>query len=173
MDHATFLDVCLDEAELARRDGAMPVGAVIVALDGSILSQGRNRVLSHGDQTAHAEVDAIRNAGTAIVDKIPEGGWVLYSSAEPCLMCLGAIILTPVKTIVWANDSVTGSAFGTLLSGDKLASGPIGTKSPLEIERIRTLTVIREPSSVHRSRSRDLLREFFTIQGNLARAQLY
>ena len=51
MDHARYLDITLEEAELARREGAAPVGAVIAAPDGTILSRGRNRVLSGGDQT--------------------------------------------------------------------------------------------------------------------------
>lgn len=173
MDQVRFLDVCLEEAELARRDGAMPVGAAIVAPDGSILSRGRNRTLSHGDQTAHAEVDAIRLAGKAIMTNAPQGGWVLYSSAEPCLMCLGAIVLTPVSTVVWASNAVTGSAYETLMWGDQVASGRGEKKATLEIERIRALKVIKEPSSAHRARSRDLLREFFIHQGNLGRAELY
>jgi len=172
MDHAGFLDICLEEAELARQAGAMPVGAVIVAPDGSILSRGRNRALTQGDQTAHAEVDAIRNAGRAIVDNVPDEGWILYSSAEPCLMCLGAIVLTPVKTVVWASDSVTGSAYHLLIR-DQTVAGADRTRTPLEAERIRALKVIKEPSEAHRSRSRAFLREFFTTQGNLARAQLY
>lgn len=172
MDHAGFLDLCLEEAELARQAGAMPVGAVIVAPDGSVLSRGRNRALTQGDQTAHAEVDAIRNAGRAIMDNVPEGGWILYSSAEPCLMCLGAIVLTPVKTVVWASDSVTGSAYH-LLMRDQAVTGEHRTSTPLEAERIRALKVIKEPSEAHRSRSRAFLREFFTTQGNMARAQLY
>jgi tRNA(Arg) A34 adenosine deaminase TadA len=173
MDHVSFLDICFEEAELARQDGAMPVGAVIVAPEGGVLSRGRNRALTDGDQTAHAEVDAIRNAGRTIMTDVPEGGWVLYSSAEPCLMCLGAIILTPISTIVWASDSVTGSAYRMLLPRNQTVAGQDRTKTPLEVERIRALTVVIEPSDAHRSRSRDLLREFFTAHGNVARAELY
>lgn len=103
------------------------------------------------------------------MDGAPEDGWVLYSSAEPCLMCLGAIVLTPIKTIVWASDAVTGSAYGLLTRTQVEARD----KTPLEAERIRALKVIQEPSDAHRSRSRAFLREFFTAQGNVARAQLY
>src|SRR5687767_14888973 len=99
MDHERFLDITLEEAELGRQEGASPVGSVVVAPDGTVLSRGRNRVLSDGDQTAHAEVDAIRNAGSAIATPPAGGGWVLYTSAEPCLMCLGAILVCPIETV--------------------------------------------------------------------------
>jgi tRNA(adenine34) deaminase len=173
LDHARFLEVCLEEAELARREGAMPVGAVIVGPDGRILSRGRNRTLSEGDQTAHAEVDAIRNARREIMTDVPDGGWILYTSSEPCLMCLGATILTHVSTIVWASDSVTGSAYRFLVTRSQVDGGQDLGHPPLEIERIKALRVVKEPSQAHRSRSRSLLREFFIAQGNEARAQLY
>ncbi len=148
MDHERFLDMTLEEAELGRGEGASPVGSVIVAPDGTVLSRGRNRVLSDGDQTAHAEVDAIRNAGAAVATPPPGGGWVLYTSAEPCLMCLGAILLCPVQTIVWATGSQLGSAYDAVRAA---AHRP---------DRLATLTVVREPSPAHQARSRALLDEF-------------
>jgi tRNA(adenine34) deaminase len=147
MDHARYLDITLEEAELGRREGAAPVGSVIVAPDGTILSRGRNRVLSEGDQTAHAEVDAIRNAGPAIATP-PGGGWLLYTSAEPCLMCLGAILLCPIQTVVWAAGGQQGSAYeATLASGYRP-------------ELLQALQVVKEPSPEHKTRSRALLDAF-------------
>jgi len=153
MDHAPYLDLTLEEAELARSEGASPVGSVIVAPDGTVLSRGRNRVLSCGDQTAHAEVDAIRNAGAAIARS---SRYVLYTSADPCVMCLGAIMLCPsIETVVWAATiSVGGSAYDAVLG------------SGHREERLQGLRVVREPSPKHRARSRALLREFYSKQGD-------
>ena len=148
MDHARYLGLACDEAETALREGASPVGSVIVAPDGTVLSRGRNRVLTEGDQSAHAEVDAIRNAGAAIATPPAAGGWILYTTAEPCLMCLGAILLCPIATIVWAAGSTTGSAYDAVL-----ATG-------YRQERMRAITVIREPSRDLLARSRALMAQF-------------
>ncbi len=157
LDHARFLDLALDEAEIARRVGSSPIGSVIVAPDGTVLSRGRNRVLPGGDQTAHAEVDAIRNAGAAIAAPPPGGGWILYTTAEPCLMCLGAILLCPIQTVVWALGSRTGSPY------DAIRATPYGK------ERLEGLTVIREPSPSHLTQSRTLIDEFRRTQAAQSR----
>jgi tRNA(adenine34) deaminase len=148
MDHARFLDLALDEADTARREGASPVGSVIVAPDGAVLSRGRNRVFGTGDQTAHAEVDAIRNAG-AVIAAPPAGGWTLYTTAEPCLMCLGAILLCPgINRVVWALGSTTGSAYDAVRT------------TGYRLERLAEIDVVREPSPERRARSLTLLDAF-------------
>lgn len=73
---------------VAGGDGG-PFGAVVVR-DGEILGEGWNRVISGNDPTAHAEVTAIR-AACAAVGSFQLPGAILYSSCEPCPMCLGAI----------------------------------------------------------------------------------
>jgi tRNA(adenine34) deaminase len=140
--------MALEEAEVALREGSPPVGSIIVAPDGTVLSRGRNRVPALGDLTAHAEVDAIRNAGAAIAAPPPGGGWILYTTAEPCLMCLGAIMLCPIQTIVWAAGSLTGSAYDTVRA------------SAYRQERMQALEVIGEPSPEHLARSRALIERF-------------
>jgi tRNA(adenine34) deaminase len=140
--------MAFDEAETALREGASPVGSVIVAPDGTVLSRGRNRVLSGGDQTAHAEIDAIRNAGAAIATPPAADGWILYTTAEPCLMCLGAILLCPIATVVWAAGSATASAYDAVLA------------TWYRQERVRAMTVIREPFPEHLARSRALMAQF-------------
>ena len=159
MDHAYYLDLTLEDAELARRDGCAPVGALVVTPDGSILSRGRNRVLSGGDQTTHAEVDAIRNAGAAVApDRTPPR--VLYTSAEPCLLCLGAILYCAIDTVVWAASSVSGSTYD------------IWRAHGLSYPRPPVLDVVREPLPDHRRRSRALLRAFALESGDVGRAEL-
>ena len=79
--------------ELARRsmleDGGGPFGAIVVK-DGVILAEGMNQVVSGTDPTAHAEVQAIRSACKKLGSHQLHG-CIIYSSCEPCPMCLGAI----------------------------------------------------------------------------------
>ena len=148
MDHVRFLDIAMDEAEIALREGGSPIGSVIVDVNGTVLSRGRNRVPNTGDQTAHAEVDAIRNAGAAIMTAPPGGGWILYTTVEPCMMCLGAMLLCPISTVVWATNGSQGGAYDLARTGT------------YRRDRFDQIAVVREPSATHRDRSRALVDAF-------------
>ena len=78
-----------------------PFGAVIVDKEGNIISKGNNMVLKNNDPTAHAEVNAIREAcrklGTYDLSE-----YILYTSCEPCPMCLSAIIWANIKEVYYA-----------------------------------------------------------------------
>lgn len=63
-----FLQMALEEAEMALKENTYPVGAVIVDGNNNVIARGRNRVHPQKDITAHAEIDAIRNAGEAMFD---------------------------------------------------------------------------------------------------------
>ena len=84
-----------------------PFGAVIIDKQGNIIAKGNNQVLKNNDPTAHAEVVAIRNA----CDKLNTydlSDYILYTSCEPCPMCLSAIIWSNIKEIYYActkNDA--------------------------------------------------------------------
>ncbi|WP_375401346.1 nucleoside deaminase [uncultured Amnibacterium sp.] len=83
-------------------DGGGPFGAVLVR-DGALLAEGRNRVTRDLDPTAHAEVQAIRAACRAVGDfSLP--GAVLYTSCEPCPLCLSAALWARVDRVVFAAD---------------------------------------------------------------------
>lgn len=96
-------------AEAAAQGGG-PFGAV-VARDGRILGEGRNQVVPGRDPTAHAEVTAIRaacaNEGTHDLS-----GATLYTSCEPCPMCLGAAWWARIGLIVHGNDREDAAAIG-------------------------------------------------------------
>ena len=82
-------------------NGGGPFGAVIVK-DGKVLGTGVNRVTALNDPTAHAEVSAIRSACRALGTFSLEGA-VIYTSCEPCPMCLSAIYWSGIKRIYYAN----------------------------------------------------------------------
>ncbi|MBW3112292.1 nucleoside deaminase [Bacillus sp. MCCB 382] len=106
-----FLEMALEEAKIALNEQTYPVGAVLVDEHQNIISTGRNRVHSQQDATAHAEMDAIRNAGSSIFKaKVQRETFTIYTTLEPCLMCTGGILFANIKRVVWLlND---GEGFG-------------------------------------------------------------
>ena len=91
-------------------DGGGPFGAVIVK-DGRIVAEGTNGVTLHHDPTAHAEVTAIRRAGE-VLGTFDLSGCEIYTSCEPCPMCLGAIYWAHIDRIYYGNDRRAASAAG-------------------------------------------------------------
>ena len=75
-----------------------PFGAVITDKEGNIIAKGNNRVLANNDPTAHAEVTVIREACKKL-GTYDLSGYVLYTSCEPCPMCLSAIIWANIKEV--------------------------------------------------------------------------
>ncbi|MCH0566990.1 nucleoside deaminase [Streptomyces sp. MUM 136J] len=103
--------LALDEAGQAVRGGDVPVGAVVLAPDGTtVLATGHNEREATGDPTAHAEVLAIRRAAEA-VGEWRLTGCTLVVTLEPCTMCAGAIVLSRVDRVVYgARDDKAGAA---------------------------------------------------------------
>jgi len=87
-----------------------PFGAVIVR-DGKIIAQSANKVTTTNDPTAHAEVSAIRLACSEL-QTFDLTGCVIYTSCEPCPMCLGAIYWAKIKTIYYANTKSDAEDIG-------------------------------------------------------------
>lgn len=87
-----------------------PFGAVIVK-DGAVIATGVNRVTASNDPTAHAEVTAIRNACAAL-DSFQLEGCDIYSSCEPCPMCLAAIYWSRCRAIFFGNTAADAAAIG-------------------------------------------------------------
>lgn len=83
-------------------DGGGPFGAVVVR-EGALLAEGQNRVTRDSDPTAHAEVQAIRAACRAVGD-FSLAGSTVYSSCEPCPMCLSTALWARVDRVVFAAD---------------------------------------------------------------------
>ena len=87
-----------------------PFGAVIVK-NNKIIGEGWNRVTSDTDPTAHAEVSAIRSACRSLGD-YKQNGCEIYTSCEPCPMCLAAIYWARLDRIYYANSRVDAAAIG-------------------------------------------------------------
>ena len=109
MTNEEYMSFALDLAREAAEHGEVPVGCVIADATGRVIGRGRNRREELADATAHAEVEAIREAGAAL------GSWrledcTMYVTLEPCPMCTGAIINSRIPCLVFgARDAVTGS----------------------------------------------------------------
>jgi tRNA(Arg) A34 adenosine deaminase TadA len=92
------------------RAGGGPFGAVIVR-DGSIIAEGANRVTIDRDPTAHAEIVAIRRAAAAL-GQFNLAGCEIYTSCEPCPMCLAAIYWARLDRIYFANSRADAAKIG-------------------------------------------------------------
>jgi tRNA(adenine34) deaminase len=96
-----------DRAE--REDDEIPVGAVLLAADGTVLGEGWNRNITESDPTAHAEVVAMRQAGRRLGNHRLTG-CTLYVTLEPCAMCAMAMVHARIARVVYAAaDPKTGA----------------------------------------------------------------
>lgn len=120
MKHAMAL------AAAAEKEGEVPVGAVVVR-DGEILGEGWNRTILNSDPAAHAEIVALRDAGSRCGNyRLP--GCTLYVTLEPCCMCAGAMIHARLDRVVFgAIDPKTGAAGGVF----QLLTDPRHNQVPL------------------------------------------
>lgn len=108
-DHAEHMRRAIElSREKMRANDGGPFGAVVV-LDGQIIGEGWNRVTSTNDPTAHAEISAIR-AACARTGSFSLEGAVIYSSCEPCPMCLAAIYWARISKLYYANTSEDAAA---------------------------------------------------------------
>ena len=110
-----------------------PFGAVIVK-DGKVIATGSNQVTASNDPTAHAEVVAIRNACTALAT-FQLDGCEIYTSCEPCPMCLAALYWARCSTIFYGNSAADAAKAGF---DDAVLYAEV--KKPLEE---RTIPIIR------------------------------
>lgn len=100
-----YLRQAIALADKARARGNRPFGALIVAADGQVLAEAWNSTGENGDCTAHAETSAVRLA-SPVHSREALAGATLYSSAEPCVMCAGAIYWANIGRVVYGIDAV-------------------------------------------------------------------
>ena len=152
--HEYWMARAIAEAGKARAKAEVPIGCVIVR-DGRVIARGHNLRETAQDPSAHAELIAIRKAARKL------GSWrllatTLYVTLEPCTMCMGAIILSRIPTVVFGCFDPKGGAAGSLfdLSND-----------PRLNHRVGLITRILEAECSH------LLSSFFTDLRQRKRAE--
>lgn len=105
MENEKFMKEAIDlSIENVRSGKGGPFGAVVVK-DGKIIARGANSVTNTNDPTAHAEVNAIREA-CKVLNTFQLDGCEIYTSCEPCPMCLGAIYWARPTAVYYANTKV-------------------------------------------------------------------
>jgi tRNA(adenine34) deaminase len=108
-----FMEEALRSAQRALEAGEVPVGAVVVC-EGKIVGRGGNRNLADSDPTAHAEIVALREAGTALGNHRLEG-CELFATIEPCAMCAGALVHARLKRLVYGADDPKAGAIRSVM----------------------------------------------------------
>lgn len=108
-------------AREAEQAGEVPVGAVLVAEDGTVLGRGRNAPISRVDPTAHAEVLALREAA-ARANNYRLENTTLYVTLEPCAMCAGALVAARVRRLVFGARDLR---FGGVRSKFRIADSEL------------------------------------------------
>ncbi|CRI64079.1 tRNA-specific adenosine deaminase [Thiocapsa sp. KS1] len=99
-------------AQRAVAEGEVPVGALLV-LDNAVIGEGWNRPIGAHDATAHAEIQALRDAGQRLGNyRLP--GTTLYVTLEPCVMCAGAIIHARVDRVIYGAPDPKAGACGSV-----------------------------------------------------------
>ena len=138
------MEIALEEARQAAREGEVPVGAVLVK-GGKVVARDHNRTIALCDPTAHAEILVLRK-GAAEEGNYRLGGCELYVTIEPCPMCAGAILQARISRLVFgARDEKGGAVLSLyrLLQDDRLN------------HRVEVVEGVREREC------RELIQEFF------------
>lgn len=113
-----WMQLALEQAQLAADNGEVPVGAVLVK-DGELIASGFNQPISSCDPSAHAEIIVLRAAAKHLSNyRLP--GTTLYVTIEPCTMCVGALIHARVERVVFGAPEPRA---GALISASRLLDG--------------------------------------------------
>lgn len=109
MNDEHYMRLAIQEAKGAARRGEVPVGAVLVNADGTIVARTGNAPISIFDPTAHAEILALREGGYKS-ENYRLGGMSLYVTLEPCTMCAGAISNARIARVIYGASDPKGGA---------------------------------------------------------------
>lgn len=139
-----YMQRAIELAKEAEACGDVPIGAVVVNRDGTIIGEGKNTREAEASGIGHAEINAIENACKTISSWHLDG-CTLYVTLEPCTMCAGACVNTRIERVVYALKDAKAGALGSVLS---LNSYPLNHK-------------IKIDHGVCESEARELLSAFF------------
>lgn len=107
---ATYMGQAIAWSLTARERGNRPFGAIIVSADGELLTEAYCNTSETGDCTGHAETNAVRQASSIISREVLQAA-TLYASAEPCVMCAGAIFWSGITRVIFGIDAVSLRVF--------------------------------------------------------------
>ena len=143
-DHTKWMRYALREAQRAFDKNEVPVGAVVVK-EGRIIGRGFNLVETLQDPTAHAEMIALTAAATTLTSwRLTDT--TLYVTLEPCIMCIGAILLARVRMIVYGATDQRYGACGSVLQ--------LANHEALDVS-------VEVVSGILQAESREILQSFF------------
>lgn len=108
-----WMQEALHAAQRALDIGEVPVGAVVIH-DGKIVGRGFNRNLADSDPTAHAEIVALRKAGSALGNHRLQN-CDLFVTIEPCAMCAGAMVHARIRTLIYGADDPKAGAVHSVM----------------------------------------------------------
>ena len=108
-----MMTLALNEAREALEAGEVPVGAVVADREGRVVASAHNRPITLKDPTAHAEILALREAGTKLGNYRLSGA-ILVVTIEPCAMCMGAAVHARVGTLAYGAPDPKGGAAGSV-----------------------------------------------------------
>ncbi len=117
----SFMELAIEEAREAEKEGEVPVGAVLVTEEGEILSKAHNCPISTSDPTGHAEIVAIRRAAKKILN-YRLTNTALFVTLEPCIMCAGALVWTRVKYLFFGAKDPKSGAFGSVIDINNISN---------------------------------------------------
>ncbi len=149
---AQFLEIALTQAREAAAAGEVPVGAVVVK-DGQVIAVGRNSPIGACDPTAHAEINALREAAKR-VGNYRLDGCDLYVTLEPCAMCAGAIFNSRIRRVIYAAPEPKTGAAGSVVN---LFDTALNHQTQLQ-----STTELGALCAVYTPASGQLLQEFFS-----------
>ncbi|WP_010098230.1 nucleoside deaminase [Ornithinibacillus scapharcae] len=101
LDHKYYMLEALKEAEKAGKRGDRPIGSVIVHQD-TIIARGSNRIETANSNLLHAEIDAMHQCAAFLKEHAQD--CIIYTTVEPCIMCLTTIVMANIRNIVFAIE---------------------------------------------------------------------
>ena len=140
--HERFLEIAIREATLALNEGDFPVGAILVSDTEEVIARSQNRMKREGGLALHAELLLLLGEQRVLKNRTHQ--FRLYSSLEPCVMCLGACYISNLHEVVWAaNDYWAGGTRSLNNSSQYISThGLLLTPTPcprLEIESAKLI----------------------------------
>nr|WP_321468722.1 nucleoside deaminase [uncultured Desulfobulbus sp.] len=146
-EHEHFMDLALEEARKSLNEGEFPVGCVMVA-ENQVVARGRRKNTLEGSRNEidHAEILTLRSL-IAAQPELDLATVTVYSTMEPCLMCYSTMLLSGIRTFVWAYEDVMGGG----------ANLPLYMLNTLYAQmRVELIDRVRRPQSLQ------LFQQFFT-----------